>query len=107
MNIFCIPFRDITKEYKEAQLKNIRPRDLTLSIFHLDISGNDDIDEQFPNNPLICNTFLVFQLEISGNDIKEVQLKNTKTRDLTLSIFHLEISGKDDFDLQFQNNPSI
>ena len=38
---------------KELQLKNIKIRESTLSISHLDISGSEAIDMQFKNNPSI------------------------------------------------------
>ena len=44
---------------------------MTLLIFHLDKSGNDDNDEQLKNTALILIIFLVFHLDISGNDINK------------------------------------
>jgi len=44
---------------------------MTLSVFHLDISGKDINDEQFKNNPSILITLSVFHLDISGKDIND------------------------------------
>ena len=76
---------------------------LTLSIFHLDISGNDDNKTQFWNMPSIVLTFFVFQLEISGKHNNDFQSPNKQFISLTLEVFHLEISGKDFKDVQYLN----
>ena len=49
---------------------------LTLLISHLDISGNDDKDEQSQNIRLILVTFLVFHLDILDNDDSDEQFLN-------------------------------
>jgi len=46
----------------------------------------------------ILVTLLVFHLEISGNDDNEWQKLNKLLISLTLLVFHLEIWGKDDND---------
>ena len=47
---------------------------VTLLVFHLDISGNEDIDEHSKNNPLKLVTLFVFHLDISGMEVNEEQL---------------------------------
>ena len=49
----------------------MKANEVTLSIFHLDISGNDDIELQLKKIPVISLISLGFHLEISGNDNKE------------------------------------
>jgi hypothetical protein len=46
---------------------------MTLFIFQLDISGSDINLEQPQNNSLILIALSVWKLEISGNDIKDEQ----------------------------------
>ena len=52
---------------------------LRLSVFHFDISGNDNIDVQYGNKQLILLTLLVFHFDISGNDNNDVQLQKFST----------------------------
>ena len=54
--------------YKTKQLISV-----TLEVFHLEISGNDDNDEQPSNIFLISVTLEVFHLDISGNDDNDEQ----------------------------------
>ena len=49
-----------------------------LLIFHFEISGKDDNDEQKTNIQLILIIFLVFHFEISGNDDNDKQPANIK-----------------------------
>ena len=44
-------------------------------VFHLDILGYDNNDEQVLNMQLILVTLIVFHLDISGNDDNDKQKK--------------------------------
>ena len=59
---------------KDEQPLNISLRFLHLSMFHFDISGNDCKFEHLPNNPFILVILYVFHFDISGNDINDEQL---------------------------------
>ena len=63
---------------------------MTLLVFHLETSGNDNKKKQFENILLISITFLVFHLEISGNDIKIQQFENIRLDNLFF-IFYLKL----------------
>ena len=52
-------------------LLNIPSISVTLSVFHLEISGNEVNEEHWSNIPFILVTLSVFQLEISGNEVNE------------------------------------
>ena len=70
---------------------------LTLEVFHLEISGNDDNKEQFWNIKLISVTLEVSHLEMSGRDINEepeTLILNTELILVILDVFHLSKSGK-------------
>ena len=43
--------------------------------------------------PFITKTLSIFHLERSGNDIKDVQYRNTQLKSVTLLGLHFEISG--------------
>ena len=47
---------------------------MTLLVFHLDISGNDNNEEQFVNNPPIFVALRIFHLDISGSVFIDEQL---------------------------------
>ena len=49
---------------------------VTLLVFHVEMSGNDDNDLHFLNILLIDLNLFVFHLEMSGNDIKDLQPEN-------------------------------
>ena len=69
-------------------------KELTLLIFHLEMSGNEIKDEHHPqNNNDIFLALLIFQPEISGKYFKDEHSKNKKLILCTLSILHLEILG--------------
>ena len=68
---YFINFNGIFKE--SLQYLNISIILVTLLVFHLEILGNDDNDEQLQNISLIFLTLLVFHLEISGNDNNDEQ----------------------------------
>ena len=53
--------------------RGLRPRTLRLEIFHFNISGNDDNDEQSRNIRHILLTLEVFHFDISGNDDNDEQ----------------------------------
>ena len=77
VSTFLVFHIDISgKEDKEEQLKNIAPITLALLIFHIDISGNEDNDEQSANIELISTTLLVFHFAIFGRDNKDLQFPN-------------------------------
>ena len=79
-------WRILGKDINEPQL----PILLTLLVFHLDISGNDDNDSHPLNIRLIFLTFLVFHLDISGNDDNDEQYLNISLISSTLLVFHLD-----------------
>ena len=84
---------------KMNNYKTLRPC-LTLLVFHLDISGSEDNEEQLANIVLRFVTLFVFHLEISGNDNIYEQFVNKPPRFITLFIFHFDISGSDFNDKQ-------
>ena len=47
--------------------------DVTLLVFHLEISGKDINDEHSKNNSLKSLASLIFQIEISGNNSNDEQ----------------------------------
>ena len=49
---------------------------VTLFVFHFDISGKEDKDEQLENKELIYLALFVFHFDISGNDNKDEQEEN-------------------------------
>ena len=55
-------------------MMNIQLISLTLLVFHLDIFGKNDNDEQPANISLISSTLVVFHSDISGNDDNDEQL---------------------------------
>ena len=47
---------------------------MVLLVFHFDMSGNINKDEQLPNIPYILITLVHYHLEISGNNNKDEHL---------------------------------
>ena len=73
-----------------------------LSVFHLEMSGNDLNDVNPSNKPLILLIFSVFQFDISGNDINELHPLNISLISVTLLISKKSNSKYFKF-LQFSN----
>ena len=99
MHISFLEWRFSGKDISEPQLCI----SITLKVFHLDISGNDDNDLQFLNIHLIYLTLFVFHLDTSGNDDNDSHPLNIPFISVTLLVFHLDISGKDNNDEQLKN----
>ena len=60
----------------DSHPKNMHCILITLFVFHLEISGKDDIILQLKNMPSIFVTLFVFQFEISGKNNNDSQSLN-------------------------------
>ena len=81
--------------FNKKHLKNRQKNDLTLFVFHFEISGKEIKDLQPLKIKLILFTLFVFHFEISVKEINFVQPLKIKLIFFILFVFHFEISGKE------------
>ena len=62
------------KQFKDEQPLNNELKLVILSVFQLDILGNDSKLEHLLNNSFICCSFAKSHLDMSGIDFKDEQL---------------------------------